>query len=173
MKRVIVDAVLIIACFVLQCTVFQALSLANVVPNLLIVLTSSYGFMRGKKAGLLTGFFCGILIDLFYGDMIGFYALIYMYIGYMNGFFHSIFYDVDVKLPMILITGSDLVYGLVIYFFLFLLRNRLDFPYYFLHVIMPEVIYTVVVTIVLYRLILNINRKLDWMEKRSDGRIVE
>lgn len=169
MNRKIIVTLLVIVCFCLQCTLFQALSLAFIAPNLLIVVTSSFGFMRGKKEGLIIGFFSGLLIDIFYGDVLGFYALIYMYIGYVNGFFNKIFYDEDIKLPMILITMSDLVYGFIIYLFLFLLRTRLDFGYYFIHVILPEVIYTVVVTIILYRIIRWINRKLEVREKRSAG----
>ena len=167
MNRKVVVTLLIIVCFCLQCTLFKTLSLAFIAPNLLIVITSSFGFMRGKKEGLIIGFFAGLLIDIFYGDVLGFYALIYMYIGYVNGFFNKIFYDEDVKLPMILITMSDLLYGVIIYLFLFLLRTKLDFGYYFIHVIMPEVIYTVVVTVVLYRIIRAINRKLEIREKRS------
>lgn len=172
MKRKIVISVLIILCFVLQCTLFKALSLASISPNLLIVLASSFGFMRGKKEGMIVGFFCGFLIDLFYGQLMGFYALLYMYIGYTNGFFHKIFYDDDIKLPMVLITVSDLAYGLLIYVFLFLLRNRLDFGYYFIKVIMPEVVYTILFTIIFYRIIRKINRKLEADEKRSAAKFV-
>lgn len=169
MKRVIVDILFVVFCFLLQCTVFQAWDFANISPNLLIVITSSVGFMRGKEEGMLVGFFSGLLIDICYGDMLGFYALIYMYAGYLNGFFQSIFYDVDLKLPMILITVSDFLYGIVIYIFLFALRNRMHFGYYLVHIIVPEVVYTVAVTIVLYRLILVVNRKLEASEKRSAG----
>ena len=62
MKRKITVAIIVIICFVLQCTLFKALSIASISPNLLIIVTSSFGFMRGKKDGLLVGFFCGILI---------------------------------------------------------------------------------------------------------------
>ncbi|MFA9377170.1 MAG: rod shape-determining protein MreD [Lachnotalea sp.] len=172
MNRKLTVTLLVIACFCLQCTLFKTLSLAFIAPNLLIVVTSSFGFMRGKKEGLIIGFFSGLLIDIFYGDALGFYALIYMYIGYVNGFFNKIFYDEDIKLPMVLITLSDLFYGLIIYLFLFLLRARLDFGYYFIHIIMPEVIYTVVVTIVLYRIIRWLNRKLERREKGSASNFV-
>lgn len=128
--------------------------------------------MRGKKEGLIIGFFCGFLIDIFYGDVLGFYALIYMYIGYLNGFFNKLFYDEDIKLPIILITLSDLLYGIIIYLFLFLLRSRLDFIYYSVHIIIPEVVYTIVVTIVFYRVIRAINRKLESKEKRSASKFV-
>lgn len=172
MNRKVVVALLVTVCFCLQCTLFKALSLAYITPNLLIVVTSSFGFMRGKKEGLVIGFFCGLLIDIFYGDVLGFYALIYMYIGYVNGFFSKIFYDEDIKLPMILITLSDLAYGFIIYIFLFLLRARFSFGYYFIHIILPEVVYTVVVTVVLYRIIRAINRKLESHEKRSASKFV-
>lgn len=172
MKRKLIVGLMIITCFILQCTLFQSLSIADISPNLLIVVTSSFGFMRGKKEGLFIGFFSGILIDVFFSEVLGFYGLLYMYIGYMNGFFHKIFYDEDVKLPMILITASNVAYGIIIYLFLFLLRNRLDFLYYLRRVIIPETVYTVIVTIVLYRLILLINRKLEAEEKRSAGKFV-
>lgn len=173
MKRIIVNILFVLGCFLLQCTLFQSWSLANISPNLLIVFTSSIGFMRGRTEGLLTGFFSGLLIDICYGQLMGFYALIYMLVGYVNGFFQSIFYDEDLKLPMILITVSDFVYGIIIYIFLFMLRNRRDFLYYLLHIIVPEVVYTVVITILLYRLILIVNRKLEASEKRSAGRGAE
>lgn len=173
MKRVIVSILFILACFLLQCTVFKTLALANISPNLLIVLTSSVGFMRGKKEGMLVGFFSGLLVDICYGQLLGFYALIYLTIGYLNGFFQTIFYDVDLKLPMFLITISDFVYGIIVFIFRFALRNRTDFGYYLVHIIVPEVVYTVVITIVLYRLILIVNRRLEASEKRSAGRGAE
>lgn len=170
MKRVVVDIIFVIICFLLQTTVFQWWALANVSPNLLLVFVSSVGFMQGKNEGLLVGFFSGLLVDVCYGDLLGFYALIYMFVGYLNGFFQTIFYDEDLKLPMILITVSDLLYGVIVYFFLFALRNRTDFFYYLSRVIVPEVVYTVVVTIVLYRVILLVYRKLERIEKRGAGR---
>ena len=93
MRRKIVLAITIIVCFLLQCTVFKALSIASISPNLLIVVVASFGFMRGKKEGLFVGFFSGLLLDVMFGSVVGFYALIYMYIGYMNGFFKRIFFS--------------------------------------------------------------------------------
>ena len=107
MLRFLFDALLIIICFILQNTIFQTLALASISPNLLVILTSSIGLMRGKKEGMLVGFFCGFMVDIFYGDLFGFYALVYMYIGYLSGFFNKIFYDDDIKLPMLLISASE------------------------------------------------------------------
>lgn len=164
MRRKIIEALLIIVCFILQCTVFQTLSLAGIVPNLLLIVTSSLGFMRGEKEGMAVGFFSGLLTDIFFGQLFGFYSLLYMFLGYGSGLFHRMFYDEDIKLPMVWIALSELVYGLSVYFFLFLLRSRFQFGFYFAHIILPELVYTVVVTIVFYRLIRSLNH---WLEKKE------
>ncbi len=172
MRRILITAILILVCFLMQCTVFHALDFGGIVPNLLIVLTASFGFMRGEKDGLLIGFFSGLLVDIFFGSVIGFYALIYMHIGYVNGKFCTIFYPEDIKLPMILIVCSDFLYGIICYTTLFLLRGRFDFSYYLVHLIVPEIVYTVVVTLFLYPVILGINNRLVQREKRSEKKFV-
>ncbi|MCR4923585.1 MAG: rod shape-determining protein MreD [Lachnospiraceae bacterium] len=167
MRRVAIVGVLIIVAFLLQSTVFRWLAIAGIVPNILIIITSSFGFMRGRKEGMVIGFVCGLLVDIFFGDIIGFYALIYLFIGYINGIFRAIFYPEDIKLPMILISTSEIIYCLLCYIFLFLLRGRLNFLHYLLYVILPEIVYTVVITIIIYRGILLINEWLESFEKRS------
>ena len=157
MRRKVIIAVLIIVTFILQTTIFQTLAVASVAPNLLLILTVSFGFMRGKKEGLFVGFFCGLLIDIFYGNMIGFYALIYMYIGFGNGFLYKIFFDEDVKVPMVLVAVSDIAYGVIVYGLQFMMRGRLDFLSYLQHIILPEMVYTVLLTAVLYRPLYRLN----------------
>ena len=156
---------MIIVCFLLQSTLFQSLSLASISPNLLIILTSAYGFMKGKKEGMAVGFFCGLLEDIFFGRLLGIHALIYMYIGYANGYFNQIFYGEDIKLPMALISASELAYGLGTYLIMFLMRSRFDFFYYLKRIILPELLYTIIVTLFVYRIIYMIDQKL---EKKKD-----
>ncbi len=172
MARKITVALLILMCFVLQSTVFRGLAFGGIVPNLLIVLTSSFGFMRGETEGLLVGFFSGLLCDIFFGEMLGFHALIFMYIGFLNGKFCHIFFPEDIRLPIALIVVSDLSYGMVCYVLMFLLRGKFDFPFYFKSVIFPEVIYTILVTCLLYPFILAVNVRLERAEKRRAQKFV-
>lgn len=172
MRRKITVLVLIWLSFILQCTVFNSLSFAGIIPNLLIVLTSSFGFMRGEKEGLIIGFCCGLLSDIFYSNILGFQALILMYIGYINGKFSRIFYPEDIKLPLALIVVSDLSYGVISYILLFLLRGKLDFPYYFTRIILPEAVYTIVVTCLFYPILLKLNERLEAKEQRSARKFV-
>ncbi len=167
MRRFIVSFLLVIFCFVLQSTVFKAIAFGGIIPNLMIVLTASFGFMRGEKTGLLFGFFCGLLADIFFGNVIGLYAIIYMYIGYVNGKFNKIFYPDDIKLPLALILVSDITYGFLCYVILFLMRGRFHFTYYLLHIILPEMVYTIGVTLIFYPFLLWINKRLEYREQKE------
>lgn len=59
LKRFVITVVIMLACYLLQCTLFPSLELASVKPNLLLIVTAAYGFMRGPKTGMWIGFFFG------------------------------------------------------------------------------------------------------------------
>ena len=166
MLRKIILFIIIAVCFLLQTTVFPSLSFAGITPNIMIIVVSSFGLMRGKKEGLLVGFFCGLLIDIFFGFYLGVYALLYMYVGYINGLLQKRFFPDDIKLPMIMIGASDLACNLLVYFFMFLFRSRFHFWYYLKAIIIPEFVYTMVITIFLYFILLKINQQLEVHENR-------
>lgn len=166
MRRRIITALLVLVCFLLQSTLFQTLSFAGIVPNLLVILTASLGFLRGEREGMAVGFFSGLLVDIFFGRQFGFYSLLYLSLGYGSGLFHMMFYDEDIKLPMIWTAAADLLYGLCVYFFQFVLRSRFAFDYYLVHIILPELVYTVLVTIVIYRPIRALYR---WLEEKEEA----
>ena len=172
MLTVVVSAFFVIICFLLQSTVFHSLSLGGIIPNLMIILTASYGFMRGRKSGLLIGFFSGLLMDIFFSDILGFYALLYMYIGYLNGVFKKMFYPEDIKLPIALIVGSDFLYNILIYLLTFLLNGRFQFLYYFFNIMIPEMVYTILVACVLYPVLLVTENYMERNEKEGASKIV-
>ena len=171
-KRFFITAVIIIAAYLLQCTVFSSLELAGIKPNLLIIITASFGFMRGSREGMLVGFVSGLLADIQFGDMIGFYALIYLLVGFINGLFQRLYFDEDIKLPLFLISISEFLYGIIVYFLTYLLRSDFNFLLFLNKIILPELIYTIVITLGLYPLILFINHKLEAEEKRSASKFV-
>ena len=170
-KKVIIIAIVIYVSFLLQMGVFSRLRLAGVTPNVIICIVSTYGFMKGRRYGILTGFFSGLLLDIFSGGIFGTYALIYMYIGFLNGLFRKQFFGDDLRLPMILIGTSDFIYGIITFLVLFAIRSQYDFSYYLLNIILPEVVYTLLVSIFVYYLILHLNNWVDKLEKKGSDRI--
>lgn len=157
MKSKVVLFFTIFVSFLLQCTVLPVISIGSITPNLILILCISMGLMRGRKSGMWIGFFCGLLVDMFYGSVFGFYALIYMYIGFLSGYAHRICYDDDIKVPVLLAGIGDLLYGLAVYALQFLLRGRLGLMSYLFRIILPEAFYTVILTLLVYRVFYKIN----------------
>lgn len=168
MKRIILNVLLMLLAFTVQNGIFPLLPFLAASPNLLLILTFSFGFIYGKEAGMWYGLLAGILLDLFYSGPFGFYTLLYIYIGYTNGICTRYYYEDYITLPLILSLINELAYNCYIYVFSFLIRNRLDFLYYFWEIILPETIFTVVATLLLYRSFLFTNRRLEELEKRRD-----
>lgn len=89
---------------------------------------------------------------------------LYMMFGFVDGFFHRIYYSDDNILPLVLIGVNDLVYGVIMYILCGLLHNHLRIVYYLKNIILPEIVYTVAVGLVFYQILLRIN---DWLEKNE------
>ena len=115
--------------FTIQSGIFPLLPFFAATPNLLLILTFSFGFIYGKKAGMWYGLLAGILLDLFYSGPFGFYTLLYINIGYINGICTKYYYEDYITLPLILSLINELAYNCYIYVFSFLIRNRWDFLY--------------------------------------------
>ena len=77
------------------------------------------------------------------------------------------------KLTHFLTAGADLLYNLAVYGLQFLLRGRLGLRTYLYMIIIPEMFYTVFITLIVYRLFryinyryMNIARKETWEPSR-------
>ena len=64
MKRKVITFFIILISFLLQSTLFVKLKFGAVSPNLMLVVTSSFGFMRGRKSGMAVGAISGLLVDI-------------------------------------------------------------------------------------------------------------
>ena len=159
MKRKLLIGLLCILAPLFQTTLMSYVAVASIRPNLPVILTASFALMCGSRTGMTVGFATGILLDLFSGGILGFYALIYTWIGYAAGYTYRIFYDDDIKTPLLLIAGADLLYGLYQYITTFLIRGRIHFFFYLRRIIIPEMIYTVILAVFIYQLNFYINRK--------------
>lgn len=165
--RITVYACIIIGSFTLQTSVFHFFSIANITPNFMLVTVMAAGLMRGRKVGIAVGFFSGLLIDIFFGEYLGMYAFIYMIFGYVNGFFNHMFYAEEAVFPIAMVAANDLVYGIVVYFFFYMMRSKWNFFSYFKSIILPELVYTLLASLVFYFILLWADSKLRTFEKRS------
>lgn len=172
MKKAIFAGITIFCCFILQTTLFAMFSIGGIRPNLLIIATASLGFLGGKKTGIYTGFFSGLMVDLCFRSVYGTNALLYMYIGYCCGMLKKILFPKDIKLPLLFIAVSDLVYNILHYFLYFLFRGNFDFFYYCKQIILPEIVYTSIMACILYPLIHFVMIRIELPEKKGEQTIV-
>lgn len=161
MKRYIMIFILIIICFLLQTTVFQHFQIANLIPNLMIIVISLSGLMYGSNEGMFAGVLAGILSDFLYADLIGIGILIFAVIGFVCGKANKLYIRGDNAIPIATIAVSDLLYGLLYYTFNFMLRGKLQIISYLLHVMVPELLYTLLFGVIMYRLMHYIHEKID------------
>ena len=117
MKRTLYYAVVILICFLLQHNLLTAGSILGNAPNLLLIVTCVAGFLQGKKEGLLVGLCCGFLKDIVISNTIGFYSLIYMYLGYLCGIFQKYVNSEFLTFPLIFCGIGDFLYQLYIFIF--------------------------------------------------------
>ena len=150
-RNIIIAAVVIIAAFILQGTVLSRLPVLGCSPNLVLIITFVYGYCEGSIPGMAAGFFCGLLTDIFFADVLGFNALVLVLIGFISGIWKTFFYSDDFYIPMAALTCSSLLYCLINFIFRFVLRARFDFGYYIIHIILPEFLLTFIAGVILYK----------------------
>jgi len=160
-KRAVINILLLTAAFLLQTSVFPFIPVFSTSPNLLLVLTFSFGFIYGSTTGILCGLYAGFLMDMFYDVPYGFFILIFIYIGFFTGIFTSFFYDDYLTLPVILCLISELLYNGAMMVLRFFSSGSLELGYSILHIVIPEIVFDLLITVLLYRVFLKANRSLD------------
>lgn len=159
-RNFIVIAAMLIAAFILQYTVISRLDFLGCAPNLLLVITAAYGYSRGKNAGMIIGFFAGLMADIFYCEVLGFNALILVAVGFFSAIWRSKYYSNTIVIPMLIIAFSDIGYNLLYYFFWYVLNSEFYFVYSVVHVMLPNFLLTVTAALIIYKPILFLNSKL-------------
>lgn len=169
MKRKVCELVLIVIFYLLQVSVGRVIAVANIVPNFLIILPIIFGFLKGRNEGMFVGFFAGVMYDLYFSSLFGFTALCFVYIGYYAGFFYEKYEKYEILIPMAMVLVFDFVYEFLCYIGNFLLHNRLNAGFFISRIIIPEVVYTCLCTLILYKLLAYINDKLDTVKTKKRG----
>ncbi|MCI5791781.1 MAG: rod shape-determining protein MreD [Lachnospiraceae bacterium] len=160
-KRIIIYFLLILAAFLMQTCVFPILGFLSAIPNLILIITFSYGYIYGTMTGMICGFFAGLLMDLFYPEAFGLFILFYSYLGFFSGLFSKQLKNDSLIFPLILCTVNELVYNGALLCYRFIAVGRMNIIYSIFKVIIPELFFTLIITIIAYRILLNTNRKLD------------
>jgi rod shape-determining protein MreD len=110
----------------------------------------------------VVGFSCGLAQDMISGGLIGFYALLGLYLGFGIGSINERLYRENVLVTIFVTFISTVVYEFTVYFLSFFAKGSLELVFPFTHVILPEAAYNSVVSIIIFVVVLKIKR---WSEK--------
>lgn len=168
MKRAGIIAFLILLIYFLQTTVFTWIAINGIKPNFIIVSVTLIAFLRGEYYGLAFGASLGLLLDIFFGRSLGLNFFLYACMGLLAGKSYYVFSKENFMFPLLIIGLADMSYNLCIYIIGYLFRGDLDLLYFLGRIILPDVVYTVLVGAVFYRLFVLIHQKFLKWEKKSE-----
>ena len=158
MKKKVISVILwfaaIIGCFLLQRNFQRMVPIVTVAPNLMLIVCFSFGFLRGRNTGMVTGLICGLMMDAFSGRVLGYYTLIFVYIGYLSGMLSRTLMKDVILLPILLCMAAELLYGLYMFVFSYLLYGHTEFGRFVTVMFIPELVITVLMSFVIYGIIM-------------------
>lgn len=167
MKRILSELALIFGFYIMQVTLCDFIRIGGIMPNVMILLPVFFGLLHGKRTGMFVGFVSGFFYDLFFTEILGFSMLIFTIIGYVCGMLFNQYEEKKITMPLIMVVISTFVFEFLNYVAHYMLRNRIITGYYVGRIIIPIVIYTAILAIALYWLIVILNRAMDKKEKPS------
>ena len=121
---------------------------------------------KGSKEGTIIGIVAGLLYDLSFSMVAGPKAITYGLIGYACGKFNQNFYRENFILPFICTLFSSLFYSLTC-IFSFMLRGKLNIIFFMKSIAIPEMIYTITLSLIVYQITYSINEKLEASERKT------
>lgn len=164
--RILVVSIILLITHILQATFFQSIRIGNVAPNFMIMFIVSFSLLRGSKEGSIIGGMAGLLQDITFGASMGMTALTYGLIGYCCGKFNKNFYRENFILPFSCTLFASLFTNFCS-MFAFFLRGKVNVLFFLKTIIIPEMIYTITLSLVVYQLTYIVNEKLEFKEKKT------
>ena len=139
--------------YFLQSNFFNWFTIAGVKPNLFIILTLFISLFAGAKIGTAYGIFFGIFLDVVIGRSIGISSIMYALVGAIGGYFDKNFSKDSRMTIMLMVIGTTLLYEIGNYV-ISIMRLSIQIEVLsFVRVLLIEIIYNVIITIILYPLI--------------------
>lgn len=121
----------------------------------------------GKNYAMPIGFLIGIYLDILTGKQIGISALMYTFIGFLGSYFDKSF-SKDSKITILLMAaGCTVVYELIVYLYT-IARNQIPLQLLgFLKILLIEVVFNILLTIIFYPLIRRLGYLLEQIFKNK------
>jgi len=147
--------------YFLQANLFTWFNLADIKPNMFVILVLFIGLFAGRKLALTFGIIFGIFIDLFIGKNVGVTSVMLGIIGLLGGYFDKSF-SKDSRMTVMLMTIiATLVYETGAYMINTLIMSTNIEIIPFLKILIIEMLYNAILMIILYPLFQRIGYRIE------------
>ena len=126
---------------IIQSVVVPRLAIANVRPDVLVVLVVVWALLFGGSGSLLIGFVAGLWMDVLSGGPMGGSSLALMAVALVTGVSYSRFFRSNLLVPIVSIVLGTLIYSYFYWGILVLTNHRLPLWDTTTRLILPAVVY--------------------------------
>ncbi len=156
--------------YFLQINLFRWFNIYGIYPNLFIIFVLFIGLFIGRKIGFLFGIIFGLYIDIINGKLLGQTAAMLGLIGLLGEYLDKSFSKESRITLMFMVASTTVIYEVGIY-----LINIIKFGINvevlpFIKILIIEVVYNTIITIIVYPLIQSAGIKLENTFKQSQIR---
>lgn len=164
MRKTIITVILFIVFLIiyfLQANFFPNYTIAGVAPNLFIIFVLFIGLYANQKLGVIFGIITGLFLDSIYGLSIGLSAIMFCIIGFLGSYFDKNF-SKDNKLTILfMVIGATVIYELGLYSLKSIIYEFNFEFWFFLRILLLEVLYNSLITIIIYPIIQKLGYAVD------------
>lgn len=147
--------------YFLQVNVFSSFTIAGIKPNLFVVYILFIGLYATQFWGITLGVVFGLILDLIFGKTIGTSAVMLCVVGYLGSYFDKNFSKENKLTIIFMVVGSTLIYEFGSYFLNSLILEFDRELLYFTKIVVVEILYNILLTIILYPLIQKLGYVID------------
>lgn len=154
--------------FFLQANIFQNFTIAGVMPNLFVIFMLFIGLFANAILGISFGVIGGLILDLVYGKTIGITAIMLCVVGYLGAYFDKNF-SKENKITIIIMVALSTVLFEVGYYIINSVILNFDLEiWYFAKILLLEVLYNILLSIILYPIMQKAGYAVDRVFKRNN-----
>ena len=150
MVRYIILALLPFMAIFFQSTLFSFYSIRGTIPDLVLMFVVFFALINGERQGIIYGFLCGLLEDLYMGRLIGLNALCKAIVGYSLGKMQGNVFKENMLVGFLGVLTGTFINSLVMLILIILVSGAPTVEHDFLVKILFQCLYNLLLSVPIY-----------------------
>ena len=153
MKKTIINLALILIGFIiyfLQANFFSWFTINGIKPKLFVIYILFIGLFGNRSMGIIYGAVAGIFLDLLYKTNVGINLVGLVIVGLLAILFNKNFSKDSRITIMFMVFGTTIIFEVITYFINYIIYSINVEILSFIKILVVEVIYNILVTIIMY-----------------------